>query len=53
MAVSPKTFAVNPKEWRTFKVWITVNPLPNITDPEPPRLTIYREMGFIFHANLC
>lgn len=50
MAISPKTSAVNPKEWRTFKVWITVNPLPNVTDPEPPRLTIYREMGRIAAA---
>lgn len=45
MAISPKTFAVNPKEWRVFKVWITVTPLPNNLDPEPPRLTVYREMG--------
>ena len=45
MSASPKTFAVNPKEWRAFKVWITVNPLPNILDEEPPRLSLYREMG--------
>lgn len=45
MAISPKTYAVNPKEWRVFKVWITLTPLPNNSDPNPPRLTIYREMG--------
>jgi hypothetical protein len=45
MAISPKTSAVNPKEWRAFKVWITVYPVTNRVNTEPPRLTIYREMG--------
>jgi len=45
MAVSPKTFAVNPKEWRVFKLWVTLTPLSTTLEAEPPRLTVYREMG--------
>jgi L-rhamnose isomerase len=43
--LNPKTYAVNPKNWRIFKVWISIQDTTYDEDPRPPRLTSYREMG--------
>lgn len=46
MATTPKIFAVNPKEWRVFKLWVSLTPLPSdLPNEYPKRLTVYREMG--------
>jgi hypothetical protein len=45
MATSPKTYAINPKEWRLFKTWVSLTPLSTFTGDDIPRLGAYREMG--------
>lgn len=54
MAISPKTYAVNPKEWRLFRTWITIVPSTDISNDNPNRLVTYRHTGkvaaFIYNA---
>lgn len=48
MSTSPKTFAVNPSEWRLFRLWVALAPVsPELDGKSPPRLTAYRTVGRI------
>lgn len=43
--LNPKTYAVNPKEWRLFKAWLSIDGTTYDDNPRPPVLASYREMG--------
>jgi len=45
MPTTPKVIAGNSKNWRLFKLWVTLNPLPDSAESYPRRLTSYRSLG--------
>jgi hypothetical protein len=43
--LNPKTYAKNPKDWRLFKAWLSIENSMYEQSPRPPVLGSYREIG--------